>query len=370
MEKDIIRISMLGGSGSGKTSFLSGIVQSMMVNNVVFGTGGTSSSILLNAVETRNTNSFFTDGEVVESAINNAVLLSQYLLSNEPDAPNGGFVNSTTDSIEFVFDLLIDGIQCCRIAIVDYAGELIDNPDNEAMQSNLKQLCSNIAQSDAIIIMADMSIIAGHSDNIFSLQRELGANMVNMIFPNIKAITESNNKPLTTLIAMTKSDHHEIPDMMKTSNFAGISNILYEKVYRKMFTCMNSNNDSWGIIPVSAVGNTNNTDEDNHIVENADIQAENIDNAILFCISNSLTRIISDKETELSEIRHQLRGFLMSRADRARLRKNSEILESQKNALEKCRNSIASLNDRFSATINNIHRANVTELNEVVKKKR
>ena len=309
MENNKIRISMLGGSGSGKTSFFSGIIHSMIVNAKIVGKGADRSSISLNAKSIKQSNSYFLeeeDSEGLVRSMNNAALLSKYLISDDPDVPNGGFGVSTTDSIEFTFDLLINNIPCCEIVIADYAGELIDDPSNKAMKSNLVQLCTNIAESDAIIIMSDSVIISKHLNNNFSIQKETGAQMINMIFPNIKTATRKNNRPLTTLVAMTKTDSPRIPDMMRKSNFANISSTLFDSIYSKTFASMDMNSDSWGIIPVSAIGRGN-VDDDNYIIENANIQPENIDTAIIFSISSSISKILADKEKNIKSLEEELK---------------------------------------------------------------
>ena len=374
MENNKIRISMLGGSGSGKTSFFSGIIHSMIVNAKIVGKGADRSSISLNAKSIKQSNSYFLeeeDSEGLVRSMNNAALLSKYLISDDPDVPNGGFGVSTTDSIEFTFDLLINNIPCCEIVIADYAGELIDDPSNKAMKSNLVQLCTNIAESDAIIIMSDSVIISRHLNNNFSIQKETGAQMINMIFPNIKTATRKNNRPLTTLVAMTKTDSPRIPDMMRKSNFANISSTLFDSIYSKTFASMDMNSDSWGIIPVSAIGRGN-VDDDNYIIENANIQPENIDTAIIFSISSSISKILADKEKNIKSLEEELKkifGFTAKvRTAKENIRKQISELTTQKQALEQCRNATSQMNDIFPQTINNMHCPNITEIGEVVKK--
>ena len=374
MDSNTIRISMLGGSGSGKTSFFSGIIQSMIVNEIKVGTGENRSSIALNAHEIRRSNSYFFDeseenGVLVET-LSNASLLAGYLISDDPDVNNGGFGDSTTDSIEFVFDLMINNIPCCKVVIADYAGELIDNPSNEAMRANLVQLCDNIADSDALVVMADSVIVSQHLGNNFVMQKELGANMINMIFPNIKRVTEKNGRPLTALVALTKTDSPKIPDMMRASNFSGISSTFYNEIYSRMFSCLDNNSDSWGVIPVSAVGKGN-VDDENYIVEGADIKPENIDIAIVFCIASSLSKILSDKENLLSDLGKQYAKIRLAlgkqaKQDRKVLNEEIERVKQQKKALEDCRSAVAMMNDSFAEAVNNMHRSGTTELDEVV----
>lgn len=373
MDNNTIRISMLGGAGSGKTSFFSGIIQSMIVNALIIGKGEERSSISLNVVSVKQSQSFFLDDDNPENlvrTISNAALLTGYLITNDPDATNGGFHDTTTDSVEFTFDLVINNIPCCKIIIADYAGELIDNPNNEAMRGNLAQLCSNIAESDALIIMADSVIISQNLGNNYAIQRETGAQIINIIFPAIKNTIAEKNKSLTTVIALTKTDSITLPDGMKASNFAGISDILFHNTYRRLFACLDENNDSWGIIPVSAVGQGN-VDEYNCVKENADITPENIDTAIVFAIASSLTNILSDKEAHLRQLENEYKGVRFSIGTQAKqtresLKKQIEELEKQKIAIENCHNAIATMNDSFAKKINNMHRSGIAELDAVV----
>ncbi len=375
MKDDVIRISMIGGSGCGKTSFLSGVIQSMVASDIKFGTGELQSSVSLNAVEIRSSSNFFVeDDEDSMSVVNikNASQLDEYLLSDDPDGTNGGFINSTTDSMEFLFELIIDNTVCCHVAIADYAGELIDNPNNEAMKSNLQQLCNNIADSDALIVMADAVKAGENLDNSYAMKRELGANIINMIFPDIKKIILSGGRGLTTLVALTKTDNVKIPEMMKRSNFGAISGTFYAEIYSKMFSCMDKDSDSWGVIPVSAVGDGN-TDEYNYIIEGANITPKNIDTAILFCLASSITKIISEKESQLKELRKSKKSMWIAigaQAKEAKQKVEEEIkkAEQQKSALEKCRNALSTMTGKFSESINQMHRPNTAEIGEVVAK--
>ncbi|MBP3761193.1 MAG: hypothetical protein J6I55_06965 [Ruminococcus sp.] len=368
MEK--IRISMLGGSGTGKTSFFSGVIQSMIVNPIIVGNEKTRSTIMLRAKGVKQSSSYFLDDDksddLVQSMSNNA-LLANYLIDGE----DVGFGMGTTDSIEFLFDLLINNIPCCEIIIADYAGELIDDPNNEAMVNNLKQLCDNIAESDALIIMADSIIISQHLGNNNLIQRETGARIINMIFPTIRRVIEKRKKPLTTLVALTKSDSPQISEGMTKSNFAAISDVMYNNIYASTFSSMHRDIDSWGIIPVSAIGRGN-VDENNYFVENANIQQENIDTAIVFSIASSIAKILSDKDMIISQLTKQYRKIIpigqKSISAREKLSKEIEDVKSQKTALEDCRSAIAQMNDIFANKINNMHRSNIDEIDAVIKK--
>ena len=131
------------------------------------------------------------------------------------------------------------------------------------------------------------------------------------------------------------------------------------------------NSDSWGIIPVSAIGRGN-VDDDNYIIENANIQPENIDTAIIFSISSSISKILADKEKNIKSLEEELKkifGFTAKvRTAKENIRKQISELTTQKQALEQCRNAISQMNDIFPQTINNMHCPNITEIGEVVKK--
>ncbi|MBR1592037.1 MAG: hypothetical protein IJ666_03385 [Ruminococcus sp.] len=368
MEK--IRISMLGGSGTGKTSFFSGIIHSMIVNPIIVGDGATKSTIMLSSKGIKQSSSYFLDddgsGSLVQSMNNNA-LLAKYLIDGE----DNGFGIATADSVEFSFDLLINNLPCCEIIIADYAGELIDDPNNQAMANNLNQLCDNIAESDALIVMADSVIISKYLGNNNLIQKETGARIINMIFPTVKKVIEKRNRPLTTVVALTKTDSLKVTDMMRKSNFANISKVIYDNIYASTFSSMDEKTDSWGIIPVSAIGNGN-VDESNHIKSGANIQPENIDIAIVFSIASSISKILADKDTAIERLSREARRIIpigkKAKAEKANLEQQADDLKNQKEALEKCRSAISQMNDVFAKKINNMHRSNIDEIDAVVSK--
>lgn len=329
MDNDVVRISLLGGSGRGKTTFISGIYQSLVSGTVSI---GDNVYVSLEVVSVRESSNYF-DSDSIGGALlaANSIDRQYYIDEYFPDP------TETLNSTEFTFNLKINNVVCCKLVIADYAGEFIDHPP-AAENENYARMCEQLANSDAIVIVADTVVIAEHYGNEHKIKNEIGANIVNSIYDVIMRITRRNHKSITTLIALTKTDHLKIPDAMKRSNFADISTYVTEKIYQKACVSISSDKLPFGVIPVSAVGE-NRTNEANLIIPDANIAQVNIDTAVLFCLYCSIQKIIDNKVTEIERINRENK-FLVSIFSKKNKQEKQSNLVKLKNMNEELENLI------------------------------
>ena len=171
-----------------------------------------------------------------------------------------------------------------------------------------------------------MAAIAEKPNNITHINSKVYNLRTNSIYDMISRIAKEKGRAITTLIALAKSDHTAIPDSIRRENFSEISHMLIQdNIYGKTFARTTGSGGSFGIIPVSAVG-SGNTDERNRIKVDADIKQENIDVAIIFCIYNSVARIVKRKEMQIAELEAELKRTLLHLGKKIRQeRKDNKI---------------------------------------------
>ena len=367
MANDTIRICLLGGSGTGKTAFFSGVYQSLISGVVKVGEGEDTGNIMLSVTGIREQSGFFDsregdDGDSIKSSIINAGTMDTYLIRNR-------FAPGTSDSTEFTFELRINKEVCCDVVIIDYAGEIVDNPRDEMIADYLEQLCESLAQCDAVIVMADAVQIARNIGNISAMNNKLFAARVNALYDAITDIAARNNRHIATLIALSKSDHNDIPETLRRDNYSEISHILAERIYARTLLNTVSTGGSFGIMPISAVGDGN-TDAANHIIADANICQKNIDTAMLFCIYNAAARLIGEKDGRIEQAEKEYRRIRLDFGKKARQERErlSGLISEEKKKRELLMDIVEAISSDpsyFGSRINELRLTGVSEIGEV-----
>lgn len=294
MNNNVVRISLLGGSGSGKTSFMGGIVQSLVVNAGRYGTNSEPCNVMLKPLEsvTADEDIFSDDYDpsalrIIQGAEVANELNQKYLItSNFKGTTPTGMIS------EFKFALEINGKESCRMIISDYAGELFSSYDTN--RSEFPKLAEKLAESDVLIIMADGVAMSRYYRNGTLLQDNLSANIFNILFPSIVDAAKAKNKKMSVFIAITKSDSPRIKEQFKIDNFEDASQMLVDLAYNAIYTICQNYDWSFGVIPVTCVGegkteigknpNTGRDEDFDVIKNNADIKQKNIDLTILYSL--------------------------------------------------------------------------------------
>ena len=320
MKDNTVRISIMGGSGSGKTSFMGGLVQSLIVNAQRYGTQGESCNVMLRpevSISYEGEDIFDDSNELTEYIVEGAKvanrLLDKYSISNRfKDATRTGGVD------EYEFSLEINGCEGCRMIIADYPGEYVSSFGEHI--DEYPKLAERLAKCDVIIVMADGVEISKNFGNTTSTRKSLGADSFNILFPMIAARVQNLNKKIDVIIAITKADSPQIAKQFKQDNFEDISEMLASSVYSNIHATCENNGWNFGIIPVSCVGENNvvtqsikNEDgsvtHKDEVAQDADPKQENIDIAILYSLYNHIEDMIEYLESVMACLTRETKPF-------------------------------------------------------------
>lgn len=349
---DQIKICLLGGSGTGKSCFFSGLYQAMVGNSVTIGSSENKADVFLNVVEIDKTEGFFGDNETIKNAIYSAAQMENDYLIDERGFDS---IVSTAESTAFIFELYINNTVCCEIKIMDYAGELLDNPTEETAQTDLDRLCQLLGDCDAIIIFADAIEVAKNINNRNQLQQTIHALRLNSMFTSILQTASRNRHKLSTLIVLSKSDSAIIPDNIRANNFSIVSDQIANEIFRRTINQTQSAGGSTGVVPISAVGD-HNTNRNNEIIRDADISQKNIDVSVLFCIYNAVERKIAHQNAYLEELNYQLKKLGWNKkAEKQDIKTMIDNLTKRRDLLQNIREILKSDSDYFDKNINELH---------------
>ena len=230
-----IRVTMLGISGCGKTSFLSGVYQSLMVASF----RGLS---LVTSAEADD--SFQQVGRIADIALINR--------------KGYDFADGTLETAIFPLTLQNRGKDVCNFDFTDYAGgDILDILNAQGdMSSGAKALKNQLLQSDAVLVFADATMLC-QGRNVVEWQRLTGAAKLNPLFNLLSRAM--GDRPLTVLFVLTKTDDERIPKEMKANNFAQLSERAVQAFGMIYQIVQDHIQDGWsfGVIPVSAIGEGN-----------------------------------------------------------------------------------------------------------------
>lgn len=239
--------------------------------------------------------------------VHNSTLISAEIQKAWEISPEKGFRpgTATTKYVEVTFKVQINTEDKCILKITDYAGELLDNACN-VPEVMLKQLTSYIANSDSCIILANSRAMSSHIRERISNEKcmfveqatisALSALRINGIIPAMAS------KNYCLLLAITQCDSPEVDKRMIDDKFARAALDLTRYIYQPAFTTAKNKKWSRGVIPVTAIGRKEDgspcVDENNELLMNAEINQENIDIAVLFCLYNAILAANDDIKAE------------------------------------------------------------------------
>lgn len=288
-----MRISMLGQSGSGKTTFMCALHEKMIQNDF----GGFS---ILPYVEKLDNADSLTAIGMLEN------------ISFCRDGQNVQFPKGTDATTYWTFDLLYKNRNLCRLDWIDYRGGKI----NEIFDGDIeaKLLKNLIYGSNAIIVFID-SIDLALIDDIDVCKRKTGADKLSFLLKNYERIYRYEDTII--LFALSKCDSSLITQEYKKDNYWSLVNKC-RRVFKDILT-IKAGNSHWhiGIIPISSVGHgrTNSSKESTgDILQPYKVSCNlcrypsptNVAEAFLFCI-NEIVKVSKQRvENKVSTMQSQI----------------------------------------------------------------
>jgi len=225
-----MRITMVGASGSGKTSFLSGVYQSMVddsINGLKFVPVGNISDKMKGI-------SRLSEVSIIENGLR--------------------FASGTASTTTFPLTLKKRDDKICDFEFIDYRGGTIEDMfAGDADAKDAAEIQEHIRKSDAVIVFAD-SVLLSHYQNIQQCRLATKANRINILFDLLSQHFEKWN--LSVLLALTKADDPTIPKEYKDDYFYELRRKGLT-VFKGVSECVGRHRDSnwsFGVVPVSAVG--------------------------------------------------------------------------------------------------------------------
>lgn len=383
-----VKISLIGGTGSGKSTFLSGLIYSMSQNCTDF-SNGCSISLKPADVITINSSINETSDEINEvrnirdyddiitgsTPINdNNDVKNEKNEKKRPDALQIGsklkeyvgldkdFNKATstrsTSNFEMVFDVLVNGEKTVKVVFDDYAGEIINQSNGKDIPPIMQDyLMKQIFSSDSFIVLISSKTLCENVERNCQLnskrsmfnETKLGDALAKYNIQNI--ITDIDKKNCTLLLTITQIDHPDldksaISKEIKRDNFSRTCYDLKYYIFKNIFNHAKNMEWSSGVVPVSAIGmkdtNEKNVNDQNELKADADLHPEGIDTAVLFCVFSELLKKIRDYNIEIQNINKKI-----IKTDGDRIKKWS--LSKQIDVAEKVIKTINSDRDYFSS---------------------
>lgn len=230
-----MKITMVGASGSGKTSYMSALYESL----------GTNKMSGFHVIPAGNT--------LEETVIAKGNWQALALATRNFEFPLG-----TARTTLWSFDLRYHEKFVCNYEWIDYRGGILTDIASENLMSDeekkreVNELISHIALSNAVILFAD-SLMLTYYPNINHARFRSGAQIINDIFDAYNTFLPDRN--LIFVIALTKAD--TVEDKWKKNNYEGLIQRGLEAFSPIINICRR--NPSWigGIVPISVVGEGN-----------------------------------------------------------------------------------------------------------------
>ncbi len=254
----------------------------------------------------------------------NAELDKQLGLKNGFHAPT-----ATVRYLVLSFEVKINQKTKCILHITDYAGELIQLME-KVPDSMLNMLTTHLGRSEAAIVLAnarDMSKVITNPTTknpsmflVDTAKKTLYADRINNLICNIDA------EAFTFLLALTQTDSPQVDPRIKQNNYKTVANNLTEYIYSLAFLRV-QDEEMWstGIIPVSAIGTKRdgspNVNDKNELLDDAELNQEGVDKAVLYCLYNAVLQKINKISDEIKDL-----GFIPTSRDKLQRR---SILKQQ-----------------------------------------
>ena len=295
-----MKVTMLGLSGSGKTSYMAGLYEVLGANS-------------LEGFKIRPT-SLVPDGDwIAESGKFEKISFG---------ARNFDYPPGTKKTTVWSFDLLYESSFVTSISWIDYRGGVLkvqpdDAPEDPEILESLREIATHISISNAVIIFVDSVSLTSYK-NLKEASFKSGVNrLVNVLS---RFDQQFPFRPLTYVIALSKAD--AVDKKWQEDNFGKLVS-LAQDTFKELIDLHKRNVSHWtgAIIPVSAVGLGNAENHirlPKHLQDSLEMSSKlisfpeplNVAHALAFCICQTLRRSRDVAQQTLSDQRDQIEKLL------------------------------------------------------------
>lgn len=284
-------ITMLGGTGSGKTCFMAGINQTFINNSV-------------NGIQL-DPNPY---GKISFEEYRILQALGFINLNNNTLQ----FPAPTTETTDLTFILKLNDKPICDFQWTDYKGGFIRDTFSYSEESERKDaadLQDRILISDALMVFIDAIMLSNIEDNSQCKHVTFIHQIQNVISQYSKKYSKYNK---AIAFVLTKCDSDLIPEPYKENHYAKLiekaklaASEIIQVAQRMQWPC--------AIIPVSAVGQSTASEKKEVQARNSIIpfhvdcqlvkypHSQNIDIALLFCVVEILKRMLHTTQRDLDK---------------------------------------------------------------------
>lgn len=273
-----MRVTMVGISGSGKTSYMAAMHEALASSNQ---TGFT--------IRTALNEDAPLEANIAEVGRFEAISFNSMNYNWPP-----GTVKTTL----WDFDLYHEMEKVTKFQWIDYRGGILtDALSGTAAEGETEELLQHIYLSNAVIMVADAFVLT-HYKNINEARKRSGAHTINKIFQTYNAMYPDHD--LIYVIMLTKSD--TVAPEWKENNYEPLIQRGMEAFDDIIAMTRRNPNWSGGVVPVSAVGEGNAQRE---ITDPGDLQTpvqtmdkivtypepQNAEHVMFFCLGETLNKM-------------------------------------------------------------------------------
>ena len=292
-----MKVTMLGKSGSGKSTYMSALYESLFVTDA----GGFKMK---------------PTAKDIDESLGETGKFKRLSLSDRGDFPP-----ATQNTTVWSFDLMYYQRTVCSFDWIDYRGGMIDEifglgyVGDEAKKREVSELLGHILLSNAVMIFAD-SIVLTKCDKLPARRKQSGANEINAIMEDVARFFPQHT--LTVMILLTKVDSDEIDQSWRDNKYEKLVDRARE-TFKGTVDCCKAMSPTWlgGIVPVGCVGYGNVTTRivnpgsyrEPMVVENEIIdepQPMNAAHPLFFCLGNTLMKMESTASYRRQQFENEL----------------------------------------------------------------